>query len=71
LELNCRECNNKFIQKFSIGDCEKCKKIFDDKVQARIEENKKKGHNHSEWINTMLATFDVMDPEWRKNLKEK
>ena len=71
LELNCSDCGDKFIQKFNIGNCEKCKKIFDDKVQARIEEMKKKGHNHPEWLNTILASLDVSDPGWNKELKKK
>ncbi|MEK6934547.1 MAG: hypothetical protein AABW46_01585 [Nanoarchaeota archaeon] len=63
LELNCMECRDKFVQEFSIGDCPKCRKIFDDKIKIKMEERRKKHPNDPEWIHTLSAWYEIWEEE--------
>lgn len=61
LELNCRECGDKFVGQFTIGSCPDCSREFDGKVNAKLENWREEGKEIG-WEHKILAMVEVLDP---------
>ena len=61
LEVFCTDCNNKFIQEFTIGSCKTCSELFNKKVEEKMEQWK--DSPSPEYIKMFRAMQEVLEEE--------